>query len=128
MKRIIFSASAPKAIGPYSQAVMAGDTLYASGQIPINPLNGQLVGETIEEQAHQVFKNIKGVLDAAGLELTNVVKTTVMLDDINNFKTVNEIYAQYFIEQFPARSTFQVVKLPMGSKIEIEFIAYKGKL
>ena len=122
MKKIE-TEKAPKAIGPYSQAILAGDLLFISGQIPINPENGEIVSG-IENQANQSFKNIKEILNEANMDFNNVVKTTVFLNDIKNFGVVNEIYANFFISK-PARSLVEVSNLPKGVMIEIEVIAKK---
>lgn len=122
MKKIIASAKAPAAVGPYSQAIYVNDTLYISGQIPINRETGSMP-ESIEEQAHQCLKNIGYILEEAGLKYKDVVKTTVLLADINDFAAVNAVYAQYFTEDLPARACFQVAALPKGAGIEIEAIA-----
>lgn len=127
MKKKIFTANAPKAIGPYSQAVMAGDFLYVSGQIPLCPVTGEVVGETAPEQAVQVFKNLEAILNEAGMTFDNAVKTTVLLSDIADFAAVNEVYAKYICgEILPARAAFAVRDLPKGVKVEIEMVAYKG--
>lgn len=127
MKKKIFTANAPKAIGPYSQAVMAGDFLYISGQIPLCPVTGEVVGETAPEQAVQVFKNLEAILTEAGMTFDNAVKTTVLLSDIADFAAVNEVYAKYICgEILPARAAFAVRDLPKGVKVEIEMVAYKG--
>jgi len=119
----IHTDNAPKAIGPYSQAVRAGDLLFVSGQIPIDPATGSLA-QGIEEQTHQVLKNLSAILQEAGLTVRNVVKTTVYLTDMGNFATVNGIYAQYFTEQpLPARAAVQVSRLPRDVQVEIELIA-----
>lgn len=123
MKKIINSEKAPKAIGPYSQAVLAGDLLFISGQIPLNPATMEVSGETAGEQADQVLKNIGSILNEAGLSYDNIVKTTILLADISDFKEVNEVYAKYFTKNFPARATYAVKALPLGVKIEIESIA-----
>lgn len=122
-KKIVSTDKAPKAIGPYSQAVVVGEMVYTSGQIGLNPETMEM-RETLEEQAHQVCKNLMAVLEAAGSSINNVIKTTVFLDDINDFVAVNEIYAEYFTEPFPARSAVEVAKLPKLAKVEIEVIAY----
>ncbi len=119
----IHTENAPKAIGPYSQAVLVWNTMYSSGQIWLNPETMELV-EWIENQAHQVCKNLKEVLKQAWFDLENVVKTTIFLKNIEDFKTVNEIYGQYFSHK-PARSTVQVAKLPLDALVEIEVIAAK---
>lgn len=125
MKKQIATDKAPAALGPYSQAILAGDTLYASGQVPIDPATGNLVGDSIEAQAKQVFDNLRQVLAAADMDFANVVKTTVFLTDLANFGTVNEIYAEYFVEPYPARSCVQIAALPKGSLLEVELVAVK---
>jgi endoribonuclease L-PSP, putative len=125
MKMIINTTKGPKAIGPYSQAVEINSTLYISGQIPIDPATDKLVEGGIEEQTEQVMKNIGTILSAAGYSFSDVVKSTCMLTDLNNFKRMNEIYSKYYLKDFPARATFQVVALPLGSLVEIETIAVK---
>ena len=125
MKKIISTSNAPAAIGPYSQAILVGDTLYASGQIAINPATGNIVGPSIEEQTTQVMKNIGQILEAAGLTYANVVKTTVFITDMASFGTVNKIYGEYFSENAPARSCVEVKSLPKNALIEIEVIAAK---
>lgn len=122
-KRIVSTDKAPKAIGPYSQAVVVGEMVYTSGQIGLNPETMEM-RETLEEQAHQVCQNLIAVLEAADSSINNVIKTTVFLDDINDFVAVNEIYAKYFTEPFPARSAVEVGKLPKNAKVEIEVIAH----
>lgn len=122
-KTIISTKNAPAAVGPYSQAVKVGNLLFASGQIPIDPETGAVVGGGIEAQAHQVLRNLRQVLAAAGADFSNVVKTTVFLTDIGSFAAVNEIYASYFSEPYPARSAIQVGALPRDVLIEIELIA-----
>lgn len=124
MKKIIDTDKAPAAIGPYSQAVEIRDTLYISGQLPLQPHNMKMP-ETIEEQTEQVMKNIGTILNDAGYDYTNVVKSTIYLADINDFQTVNEIYGSYYPQDPPARSAFQVANLPKGAKVEIETIAVK---
>ena len=120
-KQAITSKHAPAAIGPYSQAVRFGDTVYLSGQIGLDPASGQLV-EGIDAQAHQVFKNLRAVAQAANGELDDVVKVTVLLADLGDFTKVNEIMASYFREPYPARATYQVAALPRGARIEVEAI------
>ena len=122
-KRQIATDKAPAALGPYSQAIVAGGMLFASGQVPIVPATGEMAGETIEEQARQVFENLGAVLAEAGLDFSDVVKTTVFLADLADFATVNEIYAGYFTQPYPARSCVQIAALPKGSLLEIELIA-----
>ena len=119
----ISTQKAPAAIGPYSQAIQVGNLVFASGQIPINPLTGNIVEGGIREQTHQALANVKAILEAAGLSLGNVVKTTVFLADINDFAEVNTIYGTYFTEPYPARSAVSVKALPKGALIEIEVIA-----
>ena len=114
---------APAAIGPYSQGIIAGDFLYASGQIAINPATGNIEAEGIVAQTEQVLKNLGAVLEEAGLSYSDVIKTTVFLDNINDFATVNEIYAKYFTGDAPARSCVEVASLPKGALVEIEVIA-----
>lgn len=121
-KQIVATDKAPKAIGPYSQAVIVGDMVYASGQLGMDPATMELQG-TVEEQAHQALKNVKEVLAAAGTSIDKVFKTTVFLADMNDFVKVNEVYAQYFVEPFPARSAVEVARLPKDAKVEIEVIA-----
>ncbi len=124
MKKIIHTDDAPKAVGPYSQAVEANGTLYISGQLPVNPADGK-VPETIEAQTAQCLENIGAILRAAGCTYDNVVKSTVLLDDMGNFGAMNEVYARYYTEKMPARVCYQVAKLPMGALVEIETIAVK---
>lgn len=124
MKVKIESVNAPKAIGPYSQAVLVDDTLYVSGNIPVNPATGD-VSDGIVNQSKQVFENMKAVLNEAGMGFENVVKTTAFLTDLSNFATFNEIYASYFVAPYPARSCVEVSKLPKNVLIEVECIAKK---
>ena len=124
MKKVIFTESAPKAIGPYSQAIEINGTLYISGQIPLNPATGQMP-EGIKEQTKQVMENIGAILKAAGYSYNNVVKSTCLLSDMENFKAMNEVYGEYYRENPPARAAYGVVKLPLGALIEIETIAVK---
>jgi 2-iminobutanoate/2-iminopropanoate deaminase len=123
MKKVIHTDKAPKAVGPYSQAIRAGGFLFTSGQIPMDPASGKLVQGGIKEQARQVMQNLKAVLEAGGADFSKVVKSTVFLDDLKNFGQFNEVYAEYFSGDRPARSTFQVAGLPLGAGIEIEMIA-----
>jgi len=120
---IISTKKAPAAIGPYSQSVRSGNLLFCSGQIAIDPSTGKLSGDGIEVQTMQVLKNIRYVLEASGLELASIVKTTIFLSDMDNFPTVNEIYGNEFGDHRPARSTVQVARLPLDVLIEIECIA-----
>ena len=125
MKRIISTNRAPAAIGPYSQAVEAGETLYVSGQIPLVPETMKIVEGSIQAQTEQVLINIGAILEAAGYHYTDVVKSTCLLSDMANFKAMNEVYAKYYPENAPARAAFAVKDLPMGALIEIETIAVK---
>jgi 2-iminobutanoate/2-iminopropanoate deaminase len=125
--KTIAAAAAPKAVGPYSQAQKVSgeaETLYVSGQLPIDPATGTMAA-TIEEQTHQSLKNIGHILTEAGMDYSNVVKTTVLLDDIKDFAAMNAIYAEYFTGDKPARICYEVAKLPMGAKVEIDCIAVK---
>lgn len=127
MKTIISTEQAPQAVGPYSQAVEANGFLFISGQIPINPATGVLIDGDIKEQTEQVMQNMAAILDEAGYSFMDVVKCTCLLDDMNNFKAMNEVYARYFTSEQPARAAFGVVKLPLGVMIEIEAIAAKSE-
>ena len=127
MKTVISTEKAPAAIGPYSQAVLAGDFLYVSGQLPLDPVSGAMAGDTAAEQAEQSIRNLSAILEAAGMTLDDVVKTTVLLADIADFAAVNEVYAKHFTGAvLPARAAFAVRDLPKGAKVEIELVAYKG--
>lgn len=121
------SDSAPKAIGPYSQAVRVGDTLYLSGQTPLDPAVGKLVEGGIEAQATQVFENLKAVLAAAGASFDDVARVAIYMTDLGNFATVNDVMKRYFHEPFPARSTIGVAALPLGAQVEIDMIAVPGR-
>lgn len=125
MKRIIQTSDAPSAIGPYSQAVEVNNTLYISGQIPLDPKSMKVVDGGIQEQTEQVLKNIGAILTEAGYSYRDVVKSTCLLSDIANFKAMNEVYSKYYTENFPARAAFAVKDLPLGVLIEIETIAAK---
>jgi 2-iminobutanoate/2-iminopropanoate deaminase len=122
VKEIISTENAPGAIGPYSQAVKVGNLVFCSGQIPIDPETGEFVSEDVAEQTEQVIKNLSAVLEAAGTNLNNVVKTTVFLADMNDFAVMNDIYAKHFTEK-PARATVQAARLPRDARVEIEVIA-----
>ena len=124
MKKVIASPLAPKAVGPYSQAIEANGTLYISGQLPVDGATGQMP-ETIEEQTHQSLKNLGHILREAGYDYSDVVKTTVLLDAITDFAAMNAIYATYFSGEMPARMCYEVAKLPMGAKVEIDAVAVK---
>jgi 2-iminobutanoate/2-iminopropanoate deaminase len=123
MKQIIQTNNAPQAIGPYSQAVMANGTLYVSGQIPVVPATGAIVSDKVEDQARQVMENVKAVVEAAGLTLNNVVKTTVFIKNMDDFAVINGIYSEYFKENCPARACVEVARLPKDVLIEMEAIA-----
>jgi 2-iminobutanoate/2-iminopropanoate deaminase len=123
MKKIISTSEAPAAVGPYSQAVRVGSTIYCAGQIPLDPKSGQIVPGDIGTQTRRVLDNIAAVLRSEGVSLENVAKTTIFLTDLSDFQTVNEIYGSYFKNQPPARSTVQVSALPKGANVEIEAIA-----
>ena len=122
MKKIIATDQAPAAVGPYSQAVLVNGLLFVSGQIPVNPADGS-VAESIEDQSHQALKNVGAILAEAGLGYEDVVKTTVLLADIADFKAMNAVYAEYFTADKPARACLQVAALSLGVKVEIEVIA-----
>ena len=121
-KEIISTSKAPGALGPYSQAVKVGNMVYTSGQLGMNPETGELA-EDLAAQTHQVFKNLKAVLEAAGARMDHVVKTLVFLADMNDFVAVNDIYKEYFTDDYPARSAVEVARLPKDAKLEIEAIA-----
>lgn len=123
MKKTIQTSNAPAPIGPYSQAVLAGGFLFVSGQIALNPESGELDLNTIDQETHQVMRNLKSVLLEAGLSFENVVKTTIFLKDMNDFSSVNTAYGEYFSSQFPARETVQVSVLPKNVNVEISVIA-----
>src|SRR5438445_5272346 len=126
MKKIISTKEAPAAVGPYSQAVRVGSTVYCAGQIPLDPKSGQIVPGDIGAQTRRVLENIAAVLRAESLAFENIVKTTIFLTNLNDFQTVNEIYGSYFKQDPPARSTVQVSALPRGANVEIEVIAASG--
>jgi len=126
MKKIISTSDAPAAIGPYSQAIRAGSTIYCSGQIPLDPKTGQIISGGIDAQTRRVLDNITALLKAEGLGFGNIVKTTIFLTNLGDFQTVNEVYGSYFKSEPPARSTVQVSALPKGANIEIEVIADAG--
>lgn len=125
MEQIIQTEKAPAAIGPYSQAVKSGNTLYISGQVPINPKTGKLVEGGIKEQTEQVMKNISAILEEAGYSFSDVVKSTCLLSDMSNFAAMNKVYGKYYSENPPARAAFAVKELPLKVLIEIETIAVK---
>lgn len=123
MKNAISSPDAPKAIGPYSQAIHVGQLLFASGQIPTDPATGAIVDGDVAAQTRRVFDNLGAVLKAANLSFADVVKTTVFLADMNDFAAMNEVYGKYFSEPYPARATVQVARLPKDARVEIDLIA-----
>ena len=124
MKKVIASPNAPKAVGPYSQAIGLDGTLFVSGQLPVNPLTGK-VPDSVEEQTRQSLTNVGSILAEAGLSFDDVVKTTVLLDDIADFSAMNAVYAEFFPDMKPARVCFQVAALPLGVKVEIDAVAGK---
>ncbi|MCY6482987.1 RidA family protein [Clostridium aestuarii] len=126
MKKRIETKGAPAAIGPYSQAIQAGNTIYVSGQLPINPSTGEFAGDDIISQTKQSLENIKSILEQAGANMTNIVKTTVLLKNISDFAAMNEVYASYFTGDCPSRAAYQVAELPKNALVEIEAIAVIG--
>lgn len=124
-KIIINTTDAPAPIGPYNQAILAGDTLYISGQICIDPKTGELKKKDIQEETHMVMNNLRAILQAAGMKFSNVVKTTIFITDMNSFSEINEVYGKYFEGDFPARETVQVAALPKFVNVEISMIAVK---
>ncbi|MDK2964599.1 MULTISPECIES: RidA family protein [Lacrimispora] len=127
MKKVLATEKAPAAIGPYSQGVRGGDYVFVSGQLPIDPATGTFAGEDIAAQTRQSLTNIKAILESGGLTMENVVKTTVLLKDINDFAAMNEVYATFFQGECPARAAFGVAALPKDALVEIEAIAYCGE-
>jgi Putative translation initiation inhibitor, yjgF family len=125
-RQVIFTKNAPQAIGTYSQAVRAGDTVYVSGQIPLDPVSGELVTGDIEAEIRRVFENLKAIAEAAGGGLDRVVKLTVFLTDLAHFPKVNEIMATYFSEPYPARAAIGVAQLPRGARVEMECVLHLG--
>lgn len=121
-KTKVHSDKAPAAIGPYSQAIATGGLVFASGQLPIDKATGEIPGDSIAHRAHLCLQNLRSIAEAAGSGLDHAVKTTIFLTDMNDFKTVNTVYAEYFDDPFPARSTVQVAALPLGADIEIEAV------
>jgi 2-iminobutanoate/2-iminopropanoate deaminase len=126
MKNVYSTDQAPAAIGPYSQAVEVGDLVFISGQIPLDPKTMEMVSADVSEQTKQVMKNLGAILKEAGLDYKNLVKTTILLDSMNDFATVNEIYASFLDEPYPARAAFEVSALPKGAKVEIEAVASRA--
>ena len=125
-RSVVSTEHAPGAIGPYSQAIIAGDLVFCSGQLPMDPSTGQLIEGSIEEQTRRVLDNLSGLLEAAGSSLKHVVKTTIFLADMNDFAAVNGAYAEYFDQEPPARSTVQAARLPRDARVEIEAIAIRA--
>lgn len=125
MKKTVVTPHAPKAVGPYSQAVLIGDTLYCSGQIPLDPESGEVVSGGVREQAERVFLNLGAVLRASGMDFSNVVKATIFTTDLSKFGELNAVYASYFSDPYPARSTVQVSALPRGVQVEVEVVAIR---
>ena len=123
MNQALHTEKAPAAIGPYSQGVRAGNTIYVSGQLPIDPATGEFAGDDIRTQTRQSLANIREILAAAGTDMSAVVKTTVLLQDIADFAAMNEVYAEFFTEPYPARAAFQVAAVPKGAKVEIGAVA-----
>ena len=125
MKQVIQTNNAPQAIGPYSQAIMANDTLYVSGQIPVIPATGVIVSDQVEERARQVMENVKAVVEAAGLTLDHVVKTNVFIKNMDDFAKINAVYSEFFKENCPARACVEVARLPKDVLLEMDAIAVK---
>lgn len=125
MKKVIVCANAPAAIGPYSAAIKAGNTIYVSGQLPVDPKTGEFAGDDIAAQTRQSLTNIQNILAEEGYTMADVVKTTCLLDNIADFAAMNAVYGEFFTENCPARAAFEVGKLPKNSLIEIEAVAYK---
>jgi len=125
MRKIVQTSAAPAAIGPYSQGNIFGNLIFTSGQVPLDPATGEIVGTTIEEQTEQVLKNVKAILEEAGSSMQNVLKTTVFIKNMNDFAAMNAVYAKYFTEgSYPSRSAVEVARLPKDVLVEIETIAY----
>lgn len=124
--KVISTKNAPAAIGPYSQAVLAGDTLYISGQLPLDPVTMDFLSDDIGEQTHQCLKNLLAIVEEAGMDLENIVKCGIFLKDLNDFAVVNEVYGEYFSMHKPARFCVEVAKLPKDAKIEIDAVVVKG--
>ncbi len=127
MKKIVSTTEAPGAVGPYSQAVRVGPMLFTAGQIPLDPKTGQLVSEDVSEQTTRVLDNLTAVLKAEGMDFSNIVKTTVFMTNLGDFAKMNDVYASYFQDAPPARSTVQVTALPKGAQVEIEVVAFATK-
>jgi 2-iminobutanoate/2-iminopropanoate deaminase len=125
MKEIINTKNAPAAIGPYSQAVWAGDLLYSSGQVALIPETGEMDNQSLETETHRVMKNLSALLEEAGLSFNHVIKVSIFIKDMNDFAKINEIYASYLIEPYPARETVEVARLPKDARIEVSVVAKK---
>lgn len=125
-RTIVASDNAPKAIGPYSQAVQVGSTIYTSGQIPLDPATGELVAGDIDAQARRVFENLRAVIEAAGAGFADVARVGIYLTDLSNFAAVNTVMAEYFQQPYPARSTIGVAALPRGAQVEIDLVLVRG--
>ena len=123
MKKVVATTNAPGAIGPYSQAIIAGDNMYISGQLPLNPATGEMPAD-IKAQTKQSLENIKAILESEGLSMKNVVKTTVLMQNMGDFNDMNAVYSEFFTEECPARAAVEVAKLPKNALVEIEAIAY----
>ena len=123
-KQTITPSGSPEAVGPYNHAVRTGDFLFSAGQIPLDPSTGELVQGEVAAQTQRVLQNIKAILDDQGLSFSNIIKTTVFMTDLAEFGEMNQVYAEHFTDDFPARSTVQVAALPKGAKVEIEFVAH----
>lgn len=123
MKTVVVTEKAPKAVGPYSQAIKANGLIFCAGQIPLDPVTGEIVSGGVQEQTVRVLENVQAVLEAAGSSLEKVVKAQVFLKDLNDFAVMNEVYSSFFVEPYPARDTFQAAKLPKDSLVEISVIA-----
>lgn len=123
MKKVVATTNAPGAIGPYSQAIIAGDNMYISGQLPLNPATGEMPAD-IKAQTKQSLENIKAILESEGLSMKNVVKTTVLMQNMGDFNDMNAVYSEFFTEECPTRAAFEVAKLPKNALVEIEAIAY----
>lgn len=126
MKQIIQTDSAPSPIGPYNQAVKAGSFLFVSGQISIDPSTGQMIQDTVSNETRMVMHNLKAILEKAGMDFSHVVKTTIFLKDMNDFAAVNEVYGSFFKDNYPARETVQVSRLPKDANVEISVVAFNG--
>jgi 2-iminobutanoate/2-iminopropanoate deaminase len=123
MKKVIVSKNAAAPIGPYNQAILAGNTLYVSGQIALDPVSGNMVNADIVTETHQVMKSLKAILEEAGADFTKVVKCSIFVKDLNNFATINKVYGEYFVTDAPARETVEVSRLPKDANVEISCIA-----